>query len=358
MKARAFIIGLNDYPASAGQRALAGAVADAIDFALWALNPSGGGVNPADLYFWVHDEPAALPPPLDAAVAGERPWPHALRPDFSQAPDAQEIKRGVFEAARQAAASGVDERLYILFAAHGVQTNKVGYTQDPQNCLVAGDYVAGESSGLIPLDDLRRALESQGPAESLFFFDCCRNALMPTVPKPELGLSEYAPADVNQQWLLGRAAKSGRIAYETPLECPARGAFSKMTVQALRQFRVDNMLTFPQLLGFVTKGVAELVKPKTQVPDMSLKDDSVPFPIVVGPPLGDIPELKIHVVNGAGGQISIFDHANQPVGESLPVDGPDIVIPLAPGFYTIEHRPSGRYKVVFHSGPEPTDEQL
>lgn len=353
MKARAFIVGVNAYPELSQQRTLSGAVADAADFADWALDPNGGGVQPEHLYFWTYPPPDNPSGALAAATDGARAWPEANRPDFAVPPNAAHIKRGVFAAAREAAAGDEEERLYVFLAGHGVQVKKISYDQDPQNCFVAADYVPGSADGLIPLDDLRRACESQGPHQVIFFFDCCRNHLMPTAARPTLGLNEYVDNGINSQWMIGSAAKNGAFAYETPAHAPERGAFSKMFIQGLRQFRCDNRLTLEELKNFVRSGVADLVHPKSQIPQFGVKDDQTSFVIIDGPPIGDPPNLNIQFTVPPDTEVQIADAEARPV-QTVICQGHDEIVCLPVGQYFLESRALEKSVTVKHFGPEDT----
>jgi hypothetical protein len=356
VRARALVIGINLYPASAGQDPLFGAVDDAADFATWALDPLGGGVAADDLYFWTHPAPAPLPAALAAHSGPDRPWPCAPPPDFAAAPTSQAIILAARDAADSAAESDEDERLYLFFAGHGVVTKKIG--EDAQSCYMAGDFIANTSFGLIPLDDLRRAIAERGPRETILICDCCRNALPITIPKPVLNIDESDDLEINQQWLHGSAAKLKAPAWEVPEGAPRRGAFTKMLVQALRQYRVDDELTVDAAKGFVRKAVARLVDPKTQVPGLQVRDDAEPYVIVAGPPIPPFPDLVVAFPPGLVGSVRILDARDEPVGEPIEIVAGSIRRPLPPGQYTIEHVATGRDVQLFHPGPEPTHERF
>ncbi len=354
MTARALVIGINDYPLASGQKQLGGAVADAIDFAQWALEPTGGAVTANDLYFWIH-APVALPPTMALYATPDRPWPREPKPDFSNVPLRSDIVRAASSAALLAADSGVPERLYVFLAGHGVLTVPPGYSADPQSCFVAGDFDAGDAMGLIPLDDLRRAIERTGPAESVLIFDCCRNELPPTIEAPSLDLPKYSPNELNEQWMVGKAAQEKQIAYETT-SGQTRGAFTKMLVQALRQYRVDNELTSDALKGFVRAGVKKMVDPKSQVPAITTKHDLVPFVVAQGPVSGDLPELRVSFPPEVAGEIHLLDANDRQLGGAIPITDSQVVMPLEPGQYTFKHPASGASISFFHLGPEPTVE--
>lgn len=359
MTARAVVIGINAYP-NLKQKPLAGAVDDAIDFAAWAIDPDGGGVHLDDLHLWVHPQPAAMPPGMDRYRTDDRPWPFDPKPDFAAAPTAQPLLLALMAAADGAVAaqnaSGGRERLYVFVAGHGAMTKRSGHDKDPQNCLITADFVPNTAFGLIPLDDLRRLLEMRGPAETLLFCDCCRSELAPTVPDPVLNLPRYEDLELNEQWLVGRAAAPGCIAYESPIETPARGAFTKMLVQALRQFRIDDRLTLPELRGFMKYGVRADVAPRVQVPKFDLKDedDDTPFVIAIGAPIGPLPELRVTFGAGLEGEVRLLGGGPGVAAEQQITDG-ELALVLAPGQYTLEHEASGREKTFFHTGPGTTN---
>ena len=194
----------------------------------------------------------------------------------------------------------------------------------------------------------------RGPIESLVISDCCRNELPFTVAEPHLQIDEYDDLAVNKQWLTGRAAKAGEIAYETPHEKPARGAFTKMLVQALRQYRIDGTLSLAELQGFVRGGVKELVKPKVQVPTFAVKDDEEPFVVVAGPPIGPLPALTIVFPPEIVGDVVIRDRRDKAVTDKILIVDDCVKVELPPGQYTVDHEASGRDKSLFHFGPEET----
>lgn len=356
MTARAVVVGINSYPNL--NKPLQGAVADAVDFASWAIDAAGGGVDPDHLYFWAYPPPAAMPAAMARYAGAARPWPRNPRPLFDQPPTKQLLITALRAAAGEAATaqedSGEPRRLYVFLAGHGAMTRRSGTDKDPQNCFLTGDYEPGEGSfGMIPLDDLRRLLEMRGPAEVLVFCDCCRNELPLTVPAPVLETVELEDLALNEQWLIGRAAAPGAIAWETPLEKPARGAFTRMLVQALRQYRVDGQLTLPELRGFMKYGVGVDVRPRSQVPKFSLKDEDEAFVITAGSPVGPLPELRLTFASGQAGEVQLLGGQPGETASGQIVDG-EVVLTLAPGQYTIEHEASGLEQSVFHTGPGTT----
>ena len=69
MQSWAIIVGINEYPPTAGLRVLHGAVADAVDFADWALDPRGGAVDPAHLFLWTSSAPMSVTAAMTAYLA-------------------------------------------------------------------------------------------------------------------------------------------------------------------------------------------------------------------------------------------------------------------------------------------------
>ena len=365
MKARAIIIGINQYPSATGQRMLHGAVNDAVDFASWAVDPDGGQVPIENCYFWGFPAPAALPPVLARLGDADRPWPLDPPQEFAQTPSAQAITLALEAAADLSRAASLEsdggERLYVFLAGHGAMTTPKSLSEDSQNCLVASDYAPNTAFGLVPLDDLRRMLERRGPREVLLISDCCRTALPQTVPSPILNVSEYNDLGYNDQWLTGRAARAGAIAYETPLDEPTRGAFTKTLVQALRQYRIDGQLTLTDLRGFVRHGVKKLVTPKSQVPGFLLKvedSEDEPFVVVNGQPIGELPKVSILFPAGLDGEIRLIDSRDNVHGDPLTIADRKVEVPLAPGQYSAEHVATGHHTEFFHFGPETTDVQF
>jgi Caspase domain len=353
----ALVIGINDYPASTGLSSLHGAVADAVDFARWAIHKDGGGVPIENLYFWTYPAPSvdAAVPELAPALSRNRPWPVAV-PDFSRVLMGADITRAIEGAANLAAEKEPAERLLIFLAGHGVQIPASNYTEEPQNCFVAGDYVAGDSYGLVPLDDTRRLVQRRGPAVSLLFFDCCRNSAPLNEVRPILQVRTHADRCLNQQYLTGHAARSGCVAFETPSANPERGAFSKILIHVLRQYRVDGQLNLTQLREFVIRGVKQLVDPRIQIPEFSVKPDDTPTVILRSAPIGDPPALTIHFDQVTEGEIDILDIWGRTVRDCIPVEGAAFELAnLAVGMYILQHRSPGRAaKAIHHIGPEPT----
>lgn len=357
MTAHAIIIAINDYPPEADQEPLYGAVADALEFAEWACSPAGGDVQPADCFFWTYPAPPALPASLAMLAGAGRPWPNVPRPDFTLSPDSIAIKRAVRVAAEQAVTANAD-RLYIFFAGHGATVTQLGFGTDPQNCLLAGNFLPNDSEGLVPLDDLRRMLVHVGPREVLLIHDSCRSHLPLPYTMPVLGAPAWQAAGVNQGWMVGRAARPGQLSYEVPPKVPeARGAFTKMLIQALRQYRVGAHLNMPQLNAFLRHGVEMLVKPKIQEPVLIGPEDQQNFIVLSTARTGAQSTIRVTPSQQAG-SILIRDGAANVVHGPIAVNGAPIEADFWPGQYIVEHDPSGDSVAVFHLGPEATHVQF
>src|SRR5438874_10749407 len=119
MDACALIIGINAYQ-KPDIPTLFGAVADAADFADWALDPAGGNVKSDRLFFWTSPAPVEPSAKLRNFLANPTPWHNNVIPDFTRPPDADEIvKTALKMATTLSAAAG---RIYVFMAGHGVQT--------------------------------------------------------------------------------------------------------------------------------------------------------------------------------------------------------------------------------------------
>lgn len=356
MVAWAFVIGINEYPVESRQAQLHGAVADAADFADWALDPAGGAVLPEHMFLWTMPAPAASPQRLAAFLQNPTRWPF-VGPDFGRAPHASEIKRAIAEIARKAVAGGA-ERLYVFFAGHGAQTKPRDYEEDPQNCFIVGDFAPDMPSlGLVPCDDLRRYLKGQGPAELVLFFDCCRNTLPLKVPRPSGGFNVLGSNGLHRRLAVGRASQDETVAYEVPIGVPVpeRGAFSKLLIAGLRDFRVGGQLTMKDLQDYVTSGIGDLVKPHQQLPDF----DERPLPrglvLAVGRPLNAQPPIRVDSTGmTAGTELLLLDKDAQLVTTFMA--GPTThVFHLPIGGYSIELRDESVIAAFNHVGPGATD---
>jgi uncharacterized caspase-like protein len=357
MVAWAFVIGINDYPAETKQKPLNGAVADAADFASWALDPAGGQVAPANLYFWTCPKPAKPPANFQPFLANPTAWPF-VGPKFDRPPTAAEINHAIAHLAKQAVQDGAT-RFYVFFAGHGVQTAPQSFQEDPQSCFVAGDFLPDMPAiGLVPCDDLRRMLCSQGPAEIILFLDCCRNSLPLKVPRPAAPFNVLAPNGLHERCGIGRAAQGASVAYEVPLAQPQRGAFTQMLVFGLREFRVNGSLTLRDLDDYVTAALADMVKPLTQTPDFDEKPRPPALLLAQGPPMGTSVEVEIDFGQVAPGtQLNLVDSEANLI-ESIPAAAVPVVRFLRIGSYALETS-EGEVLAAFNvTGPSKTHVQL
>ena len=351
----AFIVAINEYPALTKLNTLKGAVADAVDFAEWALDQNGGNVDQANFQFWTDDVPDGCGPLLHAALQNRPPWPAEITPDLNQPPNSNRIIDCAKALAEQARESAGDARLYLFFAGHGVRVNDRSYERDPQNCFVASNYEPGSSRGLVPLGDLLRMLEWHGPEEIIIFQDCCRSDMPFNQDAPKLGLNIYNPHEVNRQWVSGNAARGNGTAFEVPHAAPARGAYTKILVQALRQFRPAGGLRASALRGFLSNGVTQLVKPKEQQTELKMRSDEDDCILIDGPVIGAHPIVHIEVESAiSDGHIALLDQDRKPVFRFPASDGAgEIQVPV--GRYEIAHEESGKSTQLFHVGPEVTN---
>jgi uncharacterized caspase-like protein len=349
MVAWALIVGINEYPDSTKLNPLKGAVADAVEFAEWALDPAGGAVDPAHMLFWTHPAPVAPSRALADWLPTAPAWPTGPT-DPTRAPRATEIKQAAFDLALKGGPAGV-ERLYVFFAGHGVQTSPRSYDDQPQTCLVAADYShAFPTDGIVPSEDMRRALTRVGPVEVIMFLDCCRSALPVNETRPVFGGMEFDPQGYNVCSGVGSASAPGMPAFETPEDTPTRGAFSRLLMFGLRQLREDGHLTADRLRDYLITGIVKLAKNQKPVLDVYPTDH--PLIIVTGPKMGDDPNL-------------IIDATALPAGSDVVLRWPDlsttaippaqIVTITAPiGTYSLETSLSEVLEVMQHTGPEDT----
>src|ERR1700754_464686 len=114
MSTCALIIGINTYN-KPRIPTLFGAVADAADFADWALDPAGGNVSADRLYFWTSPAPIAPSARLHTFLANPTPWRGGTVPDFSRPPRADEIVRTALEMAQTLpSAAPPISRIYVF----------------------------------------------------------------------------------------------------------------------------------------------------------------------------------------------------------------------------------------------------
>lgn len=356
MSAWALVIGINNYHASTGLRQLHGAVADAADFADWALDPQGGGVLPEHLFFWSSPAPMNPSPNLAAFLNSPTPWPGS-GPDFTRPPHASDIFRVVPNLATSAVQANA-ERIYVFFAGHGAQTQAQSFSEDPQNCFIAGDYYpAVPALGLVGCDDLRRFLQGVGTPELVLFFDCCRNGLPLKVPRPAIVWNLYSPNGLFVRFGIGRAAQDEAVAYEVPIDAkpPTRGAFSKLLVSGLREHRINGQLTLNDLENYVNEGIGELVRPKKQVPDFLEKPKPPNLVLAFGQPLNGMAQARLEFKTMNVGTTYVIRNHKASVVDTRKFDGNVAIVDLPIGSYSIELE-TGESLIVFnHLGPGVTN---
>lgn len=281
MTACAFVVGIDEYPDTAGMPALKGAVADAVDFAEWALDGAGGAVAPQDMYFWSWPPPADAPSRIAAHLAAPTAWP--VGNPAAGAPDGAAIVQSIFEIMCQAEARGLT-RVFVFLAGHGMEIDRQITAEPPETCFMAGDFRPRFAHGLIPCDALQQALLRFGTAELVLLFDCCRTDINPTLERPWLGWPN-AIADRNEWVAAGRAAKSKQMALEIETDSGFRGAFSHLVTFALRHLRFDDALTSQQLENYVLRRISKvIVPPRRQTPEFDIRPREPDFILVAGAP--------------------------------------------------------------------------
>lgn len=349
----AIVLGINEYGPLAGLRPLAGAVADAVDFADWLLDQDGGNVAPENLFFWTHPAPSEqeLTPRMAAFLQKPTPWP-LEGPNFGAVPNVGPLVSNISQINAKAVAGGCD-RLYVFLAGHGGRTSAQSIAEEPQNCFVTGDFIKGvEAAGLLNCDDMKRFLISQGPSEIIVFLDCCRNDLPLRILRPGTLFANLEPTGLNMRRCTGRAAQEDAVAYEVPIGPLQRGAFTQLLTVGLREIRDDGHLTLRKLEEFVTGGLAVVVKPpKEQVPDFEERPKPPNLILVAGPPAGKLSNLTVHPAGE--GPIELVAKDETVIQTINPVEGP-VSIPLALGSYTLE-RGGTVLKAFTHVGPGTPD---
>lgn len=349
----AFVVGINIYGADSGLKDLAGAVADAAAFGEWLLDPNGGNVDPAHLFFWSYGYPDAPGPRMTDFLADPTPWPH-LDPDFTRAPTVNEISMAIDKVATNARLADAD-RLYVFLAGHGFQTASRDYVDVPQTCFVAGDYHPDlAAGGLLPCDDMMRMLESQGPREIVFFLDACRTDASRRVTRPVGLWNIRAHAGVHQRQAIGRAAQPKELAYEVPIDTPVRGAFSQLLVEGLSQHRVGGVLTVQALDEYVSQAMPGLVAPYSQFPE--IKEIPRPYQMVLAQAVvGPLPVVQLSfnpahagqdflIVGGPANMRIVVTAGDEPYAHEFP-----------PGFYVVETLAGDEVASFNHTGPGVTD---
>jgi hypothetical protein len=178
---------------------LEGAVADAVDFAKWAL--SDADVAPQDLTLLL--SPADVHAPV--------PYENADLETFRQTLLAHRDGRPAAD------------RLFFHFAGHGLSDSKTA----PEPVLLLAD--ARSEHEHVRISEVLRFFRNVEPREQFFFFDACRN-----FPFEERGKHvalpplESGPPHIDQYVIYATAA--GRFAQEIE----GRGVFSQILLNALR----------------------------------------------------------------------------------------------------------------------------
>ncbi len=376
MKTWALVVGLNRYPAQTGfTNPLKGAVADACDFADWALDVDGGNVAPERLAFWTYPKPDSPTEAVQAYLKTPLPWydPDADGPiaaDFTKPPPMEVITNTALKAANDAAMhhalTGEATRGYIFFAGHGVQTTTYGDAARIQTCFVTRDFRPNAMTvmGLIPCDDLKQALLNNGFGEVAMFLDCCRlgdNAYDRAIPA--LG-SKNIMAPAEPKWGLGVAAQKNKAAFETTY-VPYRGVFSRVLLNGLRTHRDGGAttLTIDGLRQYVKDNVASYTT-EDQRPSITSDPDDGTMVVVDSPPRAktDGPAAKIVIdfdaaAFGANAAATLVDHLGRPCDGPFALDAPPLVVSAATlAVYgidvSIDGAPATYSKIVDHKGPE------
>jgi hypothetical protein len=370
MQAWAIVVGINVYPDQAKQNPLHGAVADACDFADWALDPGGGNVRPDRLHFWTYPWPENPTGRLQNYLQGQPPlWDHAEEgaalPNHTRPPKAFEITTTIEAVGRsergRAKEDGDTEtrRVYVFLAGHGIRA-KTGDRTD-ETCYLAGDFRPLNSNlagGLVPCDSFRRALLNGRFDEAIVFTDCCRSQTARLTLQAQQ-VSDYSGLPT-EPFSLAFAAQDNMLAYETATQ-PVRGAFSSALMRGLRTHRAGaaGELHAAPLRQYVIDNIKDFTA-SGQVPNMSFQPDPDGPLIVAGgldpaalPPPGRTVDVTALT---AGTQLILKGGDNQPIvgTPQLVVAGPTIELPaLPPGLYLLEVADgSGRYAVFKHPSME------
>ncbi len=280
MTACAFVVGINEYPGTTGMPALRGAVADAVDFAEWALDDDGGAVAPEDMHFWSWPPPIDPPPRLAAFLDAPTAW--AVGDPTAGPPVETDIVQSIFEVMTHIEAKGL-RRVFVFLAGHGMEVDRQLTTEPPETCFMASNYRPRFAQGLIACDALEQALRRFGTAEVVLLLDCCRTDINPTLERPILGWPNQI-ADRNDWLAAGRAARSKQKALEIETGSGVRGAFSHLVTFALRHLRFDDALTAQQLENYVLSRIGSVVAPRRQTPEFNIRPRLPDFVLVEGAP--------------------------------------------------------------------------
>lgn len=367
----AIVVGINEYPPLAKQEALHGAVADACDFADWALDPAGGNVAQECLFFWTYPWPAAPQGRLQAYIAGGPPeWYNvdlgSAAPDQTRAPNAFEITTTIESVGRTLRAQAMEDgnaetrRVFVFLAGHGIRAKTVDRSEE--TCFLAGDFRpinnGNLAAGLVPCDSFRRALLNDRFNEAILFTDCCRKqtARSTLMAQP---VSDYS-GQPTESHSIAYAAQDDMLAHETAQQ-PVRGAFSSVLMRGLRTHRTGALseLYAAPLKQYVLDNIKDFTD-SGQKPNMWFQPDGDGPLIVQGHVAGAaMPTGRVINVYALpnGTQLILKGGGNMPLLgiPLLVVAGPTIETPpLAPGLYSIEVADgSGRYAMFKHPSAEP-----
>ncbi|BCI68737.1 caspase family protein [Acetobacter aceti] len=330
MRSWAIVVGMDSYPGLSGQSPLHGAVADACDFAEWALDPSGGAVDPADLYFWTRPWPQQQPGALGTYLAGALPhWfnrtePSCCKasPDQTRGPNAEEIVLtaqmiGDDLRAAQFELDAEPGRILVFLAGHGLRAS-VYNDSKLQTCFIAEDFrpAAGNmAQGLVPCDSFRRSLRNRRFEEVLLFLDCCRS-------DPQMLAIQAMPlCDLTNDredlgWSIGHATQDGAKAYETE-GLPVRGAFTKTLMNGLRGCRnpTTQSLNVEHLDAFVRINIVDATS-SGQSPYFDFLPKNEPLIVVAGVPTMQLVAKQgplVHLDRLASGELlELLQHGTAP----------------------------------------------
>ncbi|OYU37998.1 MAG: peptidase C14 caspase catalytic subunit p20 [Pseudorhodobacter sp. PARRP1] len=319
MRSWAIVIGMDSYPGLSGQNPLYGAVADACDFAAWALDPSGGAVDPADLYFWTRPWPLPQHGHLGTYLAGalphwfnrDEPLTGRAPPDQMRGPKAEEIvltAEAIGNILRDAAFEPGAEpgRILVFLAGHGLRASVFGENK-LQTCFIAEDFRPAASNmaqGLVPCDSFRRSLRNRRFEEVLLFLDCCRSDPQ-TFALKAMPLCDLTDDREDLGWSIGHASQESAKAYETAGPT-IRGAFTKTMMDGLRGWRdpVTTSLNVEQLDSFVRGNIASATN-SGQSPYFDFLPKNAPLIVVSGGPtiqLAVKPGPLVHLNKLVGGE--------------------------------------------------------
>lgn len=373
MRNWAIVVGINTYPTASRQTELKGAVADAADFADWALHPNGGAVAPENLFFWSHPAPVDPTAALAGYLLAPTAWEDAVNADMEgdpvplvamaqgRPPRVNEIAVTALRAARAAKASRSENRLYVFFAGHGLQTTSLESAQAPQTCFVTGDFRPDSplAQGLLPCDDLRNGLLALGFGQVVMFLDCCRAQIPPSTAPPSLSMMR-AVQGAQRRYAVGRAADFGAVAFEAPADDPKRGAFSKVLLDGLRRHRDDDQtLTLNGLEAYVETAIVDVVAPEEQYPQFDIIPRNPKFALLTAPPID--PDIDIRITFTADYPVVELrdDKARLVRTFNAVTAGQALQVPVPAGaFYSLETPDKSKAKAFQHNGPEVTHESF